>query len=105
MEFSVKVDGEFQSLKEIEQLKIMEVMGRAVRIGDVARVGKVDELALEYEHGAHDHAVEYNDYENGFDHCTRPAGTAPCGNAPSDEVSFEGGTNPMPTSDRSLSRP
>jgi HAE1 family hydrophobic/amphiphilic exporter-1 len=38
MEFSVKVDGEFKSLEEIEQLKIMEVMGRAVRIRDVARV-------------------------------------------------------------------
>ena len=37
-EFTVKVDGEFDSLAEIEELKIMEIMGRPVRIRDVARV-------------------------------------------------------------------
>ncbi len=37
-EFSVKVDGEFTALADIGQLKIVEIMGRAVRLLDVARV-------------------------------------------------------------------
>ncbi len=37
-EFSVMVDGEFDSIADIEQLKIMEVQGQAVRVMDVARV-------------------------------------------------------------------
>ncbi|HUU02279.1 MAG TPA: efflux RND transporter permease subunit [Myxococcota bacterium] len=37
-EFAVKVNGRFSSLAEIEQLKIMEMHGRAIRIMDVARV-------------------------------------------------------------------
>ncbi|RLB52803.1 MAG: AcrB/AcrD/AcrF family protein [Deltaproteobacteria bacterium] len=37
-EFAVKVKGRFENLAEIRGLKIMEMAGRAVRIGDVARV-------------------------------------------------------------------
>jgi len=37
-EFSVKVDGEFKSVAAIENLVIMEVAGRRIRVGDVARV-------------------------------------------------------------------
>ncbi|RJO63243.1 MAG: efflux RND transporter permease subunit [Myxococcales bacterium] len=37
-EFVVKVDGEFKSVQAIENLIIREVMGRKIRVGDVARV-------------------------------------------------------------------